>query len=199
MRTPEFLGMAAGSWCGFGLNADAPWDQRADDGMSVCFETAPLPERLEILGAPVLTARAVVSTGRTPCCARGSAMSRRMAPRCASPTACSTSRIATATSIPSRSSPAGAIPSASSSTMPRMPFRPATASASRCRRPTGRSPGPRPRPQRSRCRPAAAAFAPDPGRTPRGCRAEAVCGVGKRAAGAPDDPAPGQLRAQLCL
>ena len=43
-----------GSWCGFGLNADAPWDQRADDGMAVCFETAPLPERLEILGAPAL-------------------------------------------------------------------------------------------------------------------------------------------------
>ena len=39
--------------------------------------------------------RAVVSTGRTPCCARGSATSRRTAPRCASPTACSTSRIAT--------------------------------------------------------------------------------------------------------
>jgi putative CocE/NonD family hydrolase len=55
VRTPQFLGIAAGSWCGFGLNADAPWDQRADDGMSVCFETAPLPERLEILGAPVLT------------------------------------------------------------------------------------------------------------------------------------------------
>jgi hypothetical protein len=54
IRTPQFLGMAAGSWCGFGLNADAPWDQRTDDGMAVCFETAPLPERLEILGAPVL-------------------------------------------------------------------------------------------------------------------------------------------------
>jgi hypothetical protein len=55
IRTPQCLGMAAGSWCGFGLNADAPWDQRADDGMAVCFETAPLPELLEILGAPVLT------------------------------------------------------------------------------------------------------------------------------------------------
>ena len=36
-------------------NADGPWDQRADDGMAVCFDTAPLPERLEILGAPVVT------------------------------------------------------------------------------------------------------------------------------------------------
>jgi hypothetical protein len=55
IRTPQFLGTAAGSWCGFGANADAPWDQRADDGMAVCFDTAPLTERLEILGAPVLT------------------------------------------------------------------------------------------------------------------------------------------------
>jgi uncharacterized protein len=55
IRTPQFLGTAAGSWCGFGTNADAPWDQRADDGMAICFETEPLAERLEILGAPVLT------------------------------------------------------------------------------------------------------------------------------------------------
>jgi uncharacterized protein len=55
VRTPQFLGTASGSWCGFGANADAPWDQRADDGVAVCFETGPLAERLEILGAPVLT------------------------------------------------------------------------------------------------------------------------------------------------
>jgi uncharacterized protein len=55
IRTPQFLGTASGSWCGFGANADAPCDQRADDGMAVCFETEPLAERLEILGAPVLT------------------------------------------------------------------------------------------------------------------------------------------------
>ena len=55
VRTPQFLGTASGSWCGFGANADAPWDQRADDGMAVCFETEPLAERLEILGAPTLT------------------------------------------------------------------------------------------------------------------------------------------------
>jgi uncharacterized protein len=54
VRTPQFLGTASGSWCGFGANADAPWDQRADDGMAVCFDTEPLAERLEILGAPVL-------------------------------------------------------------------------------------------------------------------------------------------------
>jgi hypothetical protein len=55
VRTPQYLGTAAGSWCGFGANADAPWDQRVDDGMAVCFDTEPLAERLEILGAPVFT------------------------------------------------------------------------------------------------------------------------------------------------
>ena len=89
VRTPQFHGIAAGSWCAFGLNADTPWDQRADDGMAVCFETAPLPERLEILGAPVLPS-SCRATGRSPSSARGSATSRRMAPRCASATACST-------------------------------------------------------------------------------------------------------------
>jgi uncharacterized protein len=56
IRTPQFLGTASGSWCGFGANADAPWDQRADDGMAVCFDSELLAERLEILGAPVLEA-----------------------------------------------------------------------------------------------------------------------------------------------
>jgi hypothetical protein len=54
IRTPQFLGTAAGSWCGYGVNADAQWDQRADDGMAVCFDSEPLAERLEILGAPEL-------------------------------------------------------------------------------------------------------------------------------------------------
>jgi uncharacterized protein len=55
IRTPQFLGTAAGSWCGYGANADGPWDQRADDGMAVCFDSEPLAEPLAILGAPVLT------------------------------------------------------------------------------------------------------------------------------------------------
>jgi hypothetical protein len=62
--------MAAGSWCGFGLNADAPWDQRADDGMSVCFETAPLPERIEILGGPLLTVQLSCDRPNAFLCAR---------------------------------------------------------------------------------------------------------------------------------
>jgi putative CocE/NonD family hydrolase len=55
VRTPQYHGVAAGSWCAYGLNADIARDQRVDDGLAVCFDTAPLGERLEILGAPVAT------------------------------------------------------------------------------------------------------------------------------------------------
>ena len=49
--------MAGGEWCPYGTGGDGPefpGDQRFDDGASICFETAPLTERLEILGAPVV-------------------------------------------------------------------------------------------------------------------------------------------------
>jgi putative CocE/NonD family hydrolase len=52
--SPQSLGEACGAWCGFGIGPEKPTDQRSDDGRSTCFETAPLPERLEILGAPVI-------------------------------------------------------------------------------------------------------------------------------------------------
>jgi uncharacterized protein len=70
VRTPQFLGTAAGSWCGYGANADGPWDQRADDGMAVCFETEPLAQRLEILGAPALTLEASSDRPNAFLCAR---------------------------------------------------------------------------------------------------------------------------------
>ncbi len=44
------VGMAAGKWCGYSNPGDAPLDQRADDGGSLCFETAPLAEAVEIAG-----------------------------------------------------------------------------------------------------------------------------------------------------
>jgi uncharacterized protein len=62
VRTPQYHGVAAGSWCSYGLNADIARDQRVDDGLAVCFDTAPLGERLEILGAPAATL--VVSADR---------------------------------------------------------------------------------------------------------------------------------------
>jgi uncharacterized protein len=55
-RSPQTLGVAAGSWCPYGLGGESPdlaIDQREDDGRSLTFDSAPLDAPLEILGAPV--------------------------------------------------------------------------------------------------------------------------------------------------
>jgi hypothetical protein len=54
-RSPQTTGVGAGEWCGFGAPGEAPLDQRGDDGCSLTFDSAPLRERMEILGAPVAT------------------------------------------------------------------------------------------------------------------------------------------------
>ena len=51
----QTVGKDAGSWCPFGRGADQAGDQRADDARSLVFETPPLDEAIEILGAPILT------------------------------------------------------------------------------------------------------------------------------------------------
>ena len=48
-------GVTFGEWCPYGLSGELPADQRPDDGRSVVFDTVPLEERVEILGAPVVT------------------------------------------------------------------------------------------------------------------------------------------------
>jgi predicted acyl esterase len=53
LRSPETLGLYAGRWCPYGLTPDLSLDQRLEDGGALTFDTAPLAERLEILGAPV--------------------------------------------------------------------------------------------------------------------------------------------------
>ena len=56
IRSPETVGVAGGEWCPFGLGGvgpELPLDQRMDDGGSLVFDSAPLGEKLEILGAPV--------------------------------------------------------------------------------------------------------------------------------------------------
>lgn len=63
VESPQTVGLHAGSWCGFGMEAewsteelegDFPGHQRPDDESSVTFDTDPLAGRLEILGAPRL-------------------------------------------------------------------------------------------------------------------------------------------------
>lgn len=55
--SPLWVGLTAGEVGRYGEAADWPTDQREDDGGSLVFATAPLTERLEILGAPRLMLR----------------------------------------------------------------------------------------------------------------------------------------------
>jgi hypothetical protein len=52
--SPQTTGLRAGEWCAFGAEGEMPLDQRPDDGRSLTFDTEPLAERTEILGAPVV-------------------------------------------------------------------------------------------------------------------------------------------------
>ena len=58
----EAVAADPGPWCGWGGPIDYPADQRADDGLSLTFDTAPLAEALEIFGFP--SARLVVTSDR---------------------------------------------------------------------------------------------------------------------------------------
>ncbi|MDQ6720804.1 MAG: peptidase S15, partial [Candidatus Dormibacteraeota bacterium] len=48
----QSAGADAGAWCAEGQAADLPPDQRAEDGLSLTFTSAPLTAPLEILGHP---------------------------------------------------------------------------------------------------------------------------------------------------
>ena len=55
VRSPQDCGTGALEWCSYGTGKrDYAGDQRADDGRSLCFDSPPLPARLEFFGAPVL-------------------------------------------------------------------------------------------------------------------------------------------------
>lgn len=57
-RTPQTLGLDCGElmpWFQHGASPEMPGDQRADDGKSICFETARLTKTVEILGTTFAT------------------------------------------------------------------------------------------------------------------------------------------------
>jgi putative CocE/NonD family hydrolase len=54
---PETAGHAAQVWCMYGAGADGPLDQRTEEGYMAVFDTAPLPQDIEILGFPILHLR----------------------------------------------------------------------------------------------------------------------------------------------
>jgi uncharacterized protein len=52
IRGLQGTGLAGGVWCGNSTPGDSPTDQRPEDGASVCFDSAPLTEPVELLGHP---------------------------------------------------------------------------------------------------------------------------------------------------
>jgi len=50
LRGLQGTGVDGGVWCGDGSSADFALDQRPDDGASLCWDSAPLAERVELLG-----------------------------------------------------------------------------------------------------------------------------------------------------
>lgn len=57
VNTPQHLGMHTGEFFPMGLNAEMPGDQRGDDALSACFDSAPLDAPLDLLGAARLRLR----------------------------------------------------------------------------------------------------------------------------------------------
>jgi putative CocE/NonD family hydrolase len=57
VRSPQHTGVDSGRFVPYGHAADLAPDQREEDGRSVCFDSAPLPEPVEVLGRPSLRLR----------------------------------------------------------------------------------------------------------------------------------------------
>ncbi len=49
---PVETGLAAGGWCRFGVPGEGPYEQTEDDRRSVCFDSPPLTEPVDLLGIP---------------------------------------------------------------------------------------------------------------------------------------------------
>ncbi|HSH42627.1 MAG TPA: CocE/NonD family hydrolase, partial [Arenicellales bacterium] len=54
IRSPLSVGLFAGKWCSYAGAPDLPHDQREEDGGALVFDSAPLEESIEVLGAPAL-------------------------------------------------------------------------------------------------------------------------------------------------
>ncbi|MCC5973253.1 MAG: CocE/NonD family hydrolase [Rubellimicrobium sp.] len=56
VASPAHCGMEGGEFCAIWLGPEMPGDQRADDALSACFDSGPMPAT-DIVGAPVLRLR----------------------------------------------------------------------------------------------------------------------------------------------
>jgi hypothetical protein len=70
VASPLSIGMLAGHWCPYGISPDLPSDQRDEDGKSVVFDSAPLEERLEVLGAPEIEVEIAAERPQAQLCVR---------------------------------------------------------------------------------------------------------------------------------
>ncbi|MFI2809803.1 MULTISPECIES: CocE/NonD family hydrolase [Microbulbifer] len=52
VQSPLSVGLFAGKWCSYTAAPDLPHDQRQEDGGALVFQSAPLQDDIEILGAP---------------------------------------------------------------------------------------------------------------------------------------------------
>ena len=52
IRGDQTCGITAGVWCVNGMPDELPIDQAEDDALSLCFDTTPLPEPIDLLGRP---------------------------------------------------------------------------------------------------------------------------------------------------
>jgi len=72
-RSPLECGMGGGEWCprdGGGVGPEFQADQRIDDNLSLCFETAPLDDDITILGAPEMVLNLAVDRPQAQICVR---------------------------------------------------------------------------------------------------------------------------------
>ena len=54
VQSPLSVGQFGGKWCSYNAPPDMPYDQREEDGGALVFDSEPLTERLELLGAPAV-------------------------------------------------------------------------------------------------------------------------------------------------
>lgn len=57
VASPQTCGMAAGEYCAIWLGPEMPGDQRGEDAVSACFDTVPMVQDIDIVGAPVVRLR----------------------------------------------------------------------------------------------------------------------------------------------
>jgi uncharacterized protein len=61
VNSPASCGAASGEYCAIWLGPEMPGDQATDDGLSACFDGAPLEAPMDIVGAPSVTLRLSVN------------------------------------------------------------------------------------------------------------------------------------------